>query len=136
LNYLTDDPLNQVHCAPWFMKALPYYDHVFSPRRANLEDLRRLDCPAVSYVPFAYAPELHFPEPSATPEEQERFAAEAVVAGGADCDRVPYMAALIRAGFKVALYGGYWERYPETKAHARGHAAPQTLRKAIREAKV
>jgi len=136
LNYLTDDPLNSAHRSPWFLKALPHYDHVFSPRRANMEDLRRLGCPAVSYMPFAYAPELHFPEPSVTTAEQAQFAAEVVFVGGADCDRVPYMAALIRAGFKVALYGGYWERYPETKAHARGHADPQTLRKAIRGAKV
>ena len=136
LNYLTDDPFNPAHRPPWFLQALPHYDHVFSPRRANMEDLRRLDCPAVSYVPFAYAPELHFPEPSATAEEQARFAAEVVFAGGADCDRVPYMTALIRAGFKVALYGGYWERYLETKAHARGYADPQTLRKAIKGAKV
>jgi spore maturation protein CgeB len=136
LNYLTDDPLNPEHRSPWFLKALPHYEHVFSPRRANMEDLRRLGCPAVSYVPFAYAPELHFPEPSATAEEQTRFAAEVVFAGGADRDRAPYMAALLRAGFKVALYGGYWERYPGTKAHAQGHADPQTLRKAIRGAKV
>ena len=136
LNYLTDDPLNPAHRSPWFLKALPHYDHIFSPRRANMEDLRRLGCPTVSYVPFAYAPGLHFPEPSTTAEEQTQFAAEVVFAGGADCDRVPYMAALIRAGFKVALYGGYWERYRETKAHARGHADPQTLRKAISGAKV
>ncbi len=136
LNYLTDDPWNPAHRTSWFLEALPYYDHIFSPRRANLEDLRRLDCPAVSYVPFAYAPELHFPEPSATTKEQAQFDTDVAFAGGADCDRVPYIAALIRAGFKVALYGGYWERYPETKAHARGHANPQTLRKAIGGAKV
>ena len=136
LNYLTDDPFNPAHRSPWFLKALPHYEHVFSPRRANMEDLCRLGCPAVSYVPFAYAPELHFPEPLAPAEEQARFAAEVVFAGGADCDRVPYIVALIRAGFKLALYGGYWERYPETKAHAQGHADPQTLRKAIRGAKV
>ena len=136
LNYLTDDPFNPAHHSPWFLKGLPHYDHVFSPRRANMEDLRRLGCPMVSYVPFAYAPEVHFPEPSATAEEQTGFGIDVVFAGGADRDRVPYMAALIRAGFKVALYGGYWERYRETKAHARGHADPQTLRKAISGAKV
>jgi spore maturation protein CgeB len=136
LNYLTDDPLNPAHRAAWFLQALPHYDHVFSPRRANMEDLYRLACPAVSYVPFAYAPEVHFPEPSATAEEQTEFDSEVVFAGGADRDRVPYMAALIRAGFKVALYGGYWELYPETKAHARGHLDPQILRKAIRGSRV
>jgi spore maturation protein CgeB len=62
LNFLTDDPWNPAHSAPWFMKALPTYDHVFSPRRANMDDLTRLGCANVHYLPFAYAPELHFPE--------------------------------------------------------------------------
>jgi spore maturation protein CgeB len=136
LNYLTDDPWNPAHRAPWFFEALPLYDHVFSPRCANLEDLRRLGCPEVSYLPFAYAPELHFPEPPVTSKEQAYLTADVVFAGGADRDRVPLIAALIRAGFKVVLYGGYWERFPETSASTRGHADPHTLRKAISGAKV
>jgi hypothetical protein len=136
LNFLTDDPWNPVHRAPWFMKALPFYDHVYSPRRANLDDLRRLGCRRVSYLPFAYAPEMHYPEPPTTNAERERFAADIIFAGGADPDRVDYMAALIRAGFNVALYGGYWTRFSETKFHSRGHADPQTLRKAIGGSKV
>jgi len=136
LNFLTDDPWNPAHKAPWFMRALPHYDCVFSPRRANLADLRGLGCSGVSYLPFAYAPELHFAEPPITVAEQERFAADVVFAGGADSDRVDYLAALIRAGFKVALYGGYWTRFPETKAYSRGQVGPQILRKAIGGAKV
>src|SRR5262249_24597572 len=54
-NYLTDDPWNPAHRAPWFLRALPLYDHVFSPRRSNIGDLRKHGCPAVSYLPFAYA---------------------------------------------------------------------------------
>jgi hypothetical protein len=42
VNYLTDDPWNPAHHAPWFLRAAPQYDYVFSPRRANLGDLRRL----------------------------------------------------------------------------------------------
>jgi len=135
-NYLTDDPWNPAHRAQWFMKALACYDHVFSPRRASLEDLRLLGCAQVSYVSFAYAPELHFPEPPATAQERAQFDADVVFVGGADRDRVPYIAALIRAEFKVALYGGYWERFSETRSYAHGHADPQTLRKAIGGAKV
>ena len=56
--------------------------------------------------------------------------------GGADSDRVPYMVALTRAGLNVALYGGYWTRFPETKAYSRGQADPRTLRKAIGGAKI
>ena len=136
LNYLTDDPWNPAHRARWFFRALPHYDHVFSPRRANLDDLRRLGCPQVSYLPFAYDPSLHFPEPPCTPEEKARFGCDVVFAGGADRDRLPYITALIRAGFRVALYGGYWDRYLETRPYARGHADPKTLRKAIGGAKV
>lgn len=136
MNYLTDDPWNPAHQAPWFLKALPQYDHVFTPRRANVGDLQRLGSPKVAYLPFAYAPELHFSESPTETDEQARFNYDVVFAGGADRDRVPWIAALIRAGFKVGLYGGYWERYPDTRGHTRGHADPKTLRKVIRGAKV
>jgi spore maturation protein CgeB len=112
------------------------YDHAFSPRRANLDDLRRLGGPEVSYLPFAYAPDLHYPEAQVTEDERRSLECDVVFAGGADRDRVPYLAALIRAGFEVGLYGGYWERFPETRNSCRGHADPATLRKAIGGAKV
>ena len=136
LNFLTDDPYNPAHRAPWFMQALLHYDHVFSPRRANLEDLRKLGCKEVSYLPFAYAPEIHFPAPPSTATERERFNADVVFAGGADADRVKYMKAIVCAGYKLALYGGYWEQFPALKACSRGHADPPILRKAIGGAKV
>ena len=60
-NFLTDDPWNRAHYAPWFLRALPCYDHVFSPRRSNLADLRAHGCRDVSWLPFAYSPELHAP---------------------------------------------------------------------------
>ena len=78
---------------------------------------------------------LHFAEPPATDAEKEKFAADTIFAGGADSDRVHYMVALAQAGLNVALYGGYWTRFSETKAYSRGHADPQTLRKAIGGAK-
>jgi|ERR1017187_4862229 hypothetical protein len=136
LNYLTDDPWNPVHRAPWFLRALPQYDYVFSARRASLSQLRRLGCPSACYLPFAYAPKLHFLEPPANELERKQFASDILFAGGADRDRVPFMAALIQADINVALYGGYWERYPQTTGFTRGHADPQTLRKAVSAAKV
>lgn len=135
-NFLTDDPWNPAHHAPWFMNALPFYDHVFSPRRANLGDLRRFGCRQVSYLPFAYAPEAHFAEPPVTDVEKERFGADIVFVGAADHDRIPYITALSRAGFNIALYGGYWTRFPEAKGYNRGQADLQTSRKAIGGAKI
>jgi spore maturation protein CgeB len=136
LNYLTDDPWNRSHRAPWFMDAIRQYDHVFSTRRSNLDDLRQHGCKAVTYLPFAYAPELHYRELPAGSDESSRFSADVAFAGGADSDRVIYVRALIQQGFRVAVYGGYWHRYADTKAHARGHADPATLRKAVAGAKV
>ena len=136
INYSTDDPWNPAMGGDWFLKALPHFDHVFSTRRVVLDDLWRIGCHRASYLPFGYAPEWHFPEPPATAEERTRFAADVMFAGGADRDRVPYMEALIRAGFDVALYGGYWSRHRNLAAHARGHADPSTLRKAVGGAKV
>jgi hypothetical protein len=130
LNFLTDDPWNPEHHAPWFMQALPHYDHVFTPRRANMTQLQALGGPAVTYLPFAYAPEAHFPEP-APAAEASRFRADVVFAGGADPDRVRYATPLIAAGFDVALYGGYWDRYPATRACARGMLDGRGLRHAI-----
>jgi spore maturation protein CgeB len=135
LNYLTDDPWNPAHRAPWFLDALPHYDHVFSPRQSNLETLRAHGCREVSYLPFAYSPSQHYSE-RVQPEEEAMLASDVIFVGGADRDRLPLVSALIAAGLRVALYGGYWNRYPETRTHDRGHADPSILRKATAAARI
>jgi spore maturation protein CgeB len=136
INFLTDDPWNPAHAAPWFMESLIGFDHVLTPRAANLADLRALSARlAVSYLPFGYAPHAHFPE-SAPPSERGQFEADVMFAGGADDDRVAALTPFVRAGLRVALYGGYWDTHPETRAAARGHLDAAGLRKATREAGV
>ncbi|MDP9171219.1 MAG: glycosyltransferase, partial [Acidobacteriota bacterium] len=136
MNFLTDDPWNPQHTAGWFMRALPHYDIVFTPRRANVEDLRRAGCATVRYLPFGYAPDIHFPEPPAGAEEQKLYSADVFFAGGADADRVPYLTALIQADMTVGLYGAYWNRYPETRTSDRGSASHDVLRKAAAGARI
>ena len=131
VNFLTDDPWNRAHYAPWFMEAVTEYDTVFTPRTANVDDLRALGCRQVTYLPFAYAPDIHFSDPPATTNERLHFDSDVVFVGGADPDRVEWMAPLISAGFRVALYGGYWERHSQTRRAARGMADAATVRKAI-----
>lgn len=135
-NYLTDDPWNPALRAPWFMETLPLYDHIFTPRKANLDDLRRAGCNKVTYLQFAYAPELHYPEDFTSEEEKLRFTCDVVFVGGADRDRVPYIRALMKAGLNVHLYGNYWDRYPGFKNIFRGSADPKSLRLAHRGAKI
>jgi hypothetical protein len=136
LNFLTDDPWNPVFSAGWFFDSLRQYDHIFSPRRANLEDLERHGCASVSYLPFGYDPELSFCQEPPTRREWSQFATDMAFVGGGDRDRVPYVDAAIRAGVDVVLYGGYWDRFPETKRYTRGLADVGTVRKATRAAKV
>jgi spore maturation protein CgeB len=136
LNYLTDDPWNPGRHAPWFFKALRHYDHVFSPRRANLEDLKRHGCPAVSYLPFAYSEEIHQMHSGNGCPAADASQPDIVFVGGGDADRVPFMAALIEANFDLRLYGGYWEHFPETRRNACGHITPQEAPRATASAKI
>jgi spore maturation protein CgeB len=135
LNYLTDDPRNPAHRSRFFSEALPYYDHIFSTRLNNIDELENAGCRNVSYLPFAYNPKLHFPQ---APGKEERLIYECDVAfiGGADRDRISYVRRLIQEGFKIALYGGYWDRFPEMRKYARGHIEPETMRKVVSAAKI
>jgi spore maturation protein CgeB len=135
MNFLTDDPWNPAHHAAWFLQALAHYDHVFSPRTANIEDLRALGGPGVSYLPFAYAAAHDVPSSSAGPGDHGP-ACDVVFVGGADRDRVGWVSALLRAGFGVECYGGYWDRFPATRGCARGMAAPNRLAEVLRRGKV
>ena len=136
LNYLTDDPWSPAHHAPWFLQALPLYTRVFTPRKSNMDDLKGIGCLQVQYLPFAYSPELFFKERTATAEELRAHASDIVFVGGGDRDRLPYMTALIKAGFNLALYGGFWDKWKETRSYYRGHANPRTLRIAIGASKI
>ena len=133
MNFLTDDPWNPVHYAGWFLESLREYDHVFSPRRENLKDLRDHGCKQVHHLPFAYSPDVHFPENSPSISID---VPDVVFAGGADADRLPYVRALASAGLKMSLYGGYWDRHADLRAYWHGHAGLAAIRHATSAAKI
>ncbi|PIQ82926.1 MAG: hypothetical protein COV76_00990 [Candidatus Omnitrophica bacterium CG11_big_fil_rev_8_21_14_0_20_64_10] len=132
INYLTDDPWNPAHRSRWFLRALPGYDAVFSTREANLDDLRRIGVPRANHLPFAYAPEIHFPEPAVGSEPE----ADLLFYGGADPDRLKTIRPLIRSGFRVRLVGGYWERDAVCRPCAVGEMDGAGLRRAVAAARV
>ncbi|MGH7969843.1 MAG: CgeB family protein [Limisphaerales bacterium] len=133
-NYLTDDPWNPAHRARWFLRALPFYSAVFSPRRANLADLAHAGCPAVHYLPFAYDPALHYSQ-SPSPGNAG-FASDVLFIGAADPDRLPYTRALIAAGLDLLLFGHGWQRDPLTRRCHCGYADVPTARRATAAAKI
>lgn len=134
-NFLTDDPWNRKHASPWFFETLTSYDCIFSPRHANMPDLRVAGCRQVEYLPFAFAPHVHFRE-SVTETERGELESDAIFAGGGDADRAPYIAALREAGLRIALYGEYWDRYAGTRNLSRGLIPMAGLRKAMAASKL
>ena len=135
-NFLTDDPFNPLLASRWFTKALPEYDTLFNPRHANMDDLHAAGCRTVRYLPFAYAPEIHFPDKPANQAECASLASDLYFVGGADRDRIDCMALLIREGFRLALYGPFWHRHLSTRSAARGIADAVTVRKGAAAGKV
>jgi spore maturation protein CgeB len=125
LNYLTDDPWNPAFCAGWLLESMAGYDHVFSPRKTNIPDLEALRAGTVHYLPFAYDPDLFFPAPPRPAQFDVIFAA------AADADRIPYVHALLQRGYRVGLFGDYWERFRETRGRAGEWLEPARLRPAI-----
>jgi spore maturation protein CgeB len=133
INYSTDDPWNPALHAPWFLSALPSYDVIFTPRRANLNDFRRCGARAVHYMPFGYDPEVHRPWPEDAPQER---GSDILFVGGCDNDRLPLISALAEAGLSLTLFGGYWNRQPQTRAYSRGFADQAVIRAASASAAV
>ena len=82
-NYLTDDPFNPRLRAPWFLSSLTSYARIDTPRRANIQDLRNAGCNCVAYLPFAYAPEIHYPDTCENPD-RDAPPSDVVFAGGGD----------------------------------------------------
>lgn len=135
LNYSTDDPWNPAHRAAWYLDALRQYDHVFTTRRANQSDLERHCGNYATYLPFAYDPEVLIPPPM-DGDLRSKLHAEILFVGGADADRIPIIQSLIQAGFKVAVYGGYWNRDAEIRACDRGLVSPVVIASATLAADV
>jgi spore maturation protein CgeB len=124
VNFSTDDPWNPAHRARWHLEALPLYDTVFTPRRTNVEDLRRLGCRDVRYLPFAYDDRLFGPEPL----RDAATSADVLFVGGADRDRADFFAAYLGHGPQPTLVGGYWERYSHTLPLSVGQKSAAELR--------
>jgi spore maturation protein CgeB len=104
VNYLTDDPWNQIHYRKSFVQNIKHYDHIFSTKDALQLELRAEGCTSTSWLPFAYDPSLHKPV-GASKETEVIF-----VGTGAE-ERLPWLNALNDlTGIKKQVYGNGWSK--------------------------
>ena len=128
VNFSTDDPFNPVHRSRWQLRTLPVYDIVFTPRRANIEDLRTLGCKDVRYLPFGYDEDLFDPSASA-PQGTQVPNLDVLFVGGADRDRAAFFDAYIQSGLKPTFVGGYWSHYRHTRSASLGLLQADEIRR-------
>ena len=127
--FLTDDPWNRHFSAKWFFEALPHYDAVFTPRRANIDDLSAHGCRDVRYLRFGYDPRHFHSDP-------QTKTVDAFFAGAADAERTAFLAPLLNGEFNVQLAGDFWAKQPATRDYAAGHFDPRELRRGTARARV
>ncbi len=138
VNYATDDPLNPRVSTRDLIEAIPLYDLYACTKRTIMADVAKAGCPHVVYMPFAYKPTVHFPEPPETVEEHRRFDSDVAFIGGCDRDRVPFFRALVKAmpDLKLVLYGSFWNRSLSLRPYWRGLALGRDFRMALGGTKI
>jgi spore maturation protein CgeB len=138
VNYATDDPFNSRVSTQDLIDAIPLYNLYACTKRAIMADVVRAGCANAIYVPFAYKPSVHYPEPPATLEEHRRFDSDVVFIGGCDNDRIPFFTELLRKmpRLNLKLYGGFWSRHPSLRRYWCGFAMGREYRMALGGAKI
>ena len=139
VNYMTDDPFNPRHRSPTALRSIPAYDLYMSLKPAVDDDLRKAGARRICRSWFAYDPTLHFPE-LPPPGEAARWSADVTFIGGADADRASLLAPVRRWAEEhdksFAVFGGFWDRFPDYVAHYRGFATGAAYRYALGSAGV
>lgn len=88
-------------------RVVPLYDWIFPSKSANLEELRRLGAPRVSYLPLGYDETAHYPvRPNR--RQAERYGGEVIFAGTYTAERARCLSAV--SDFKLAVWGGHWRK--------------------------
>ena len=133
LHWSTDDPWNPNCFAGWYLRTLPQYDAVFTPRRSNMVDFQNLGCRNVVWLPFAYDPDLFARPPN---DGRSGFVHDVVFVGGADRDRAEFFSEFIRHGGSPFLVGGFWHRWPAFRELSLGPQTADELTRITAAAKV
>jgi spore maturation protein CgeB len=89
--------------------AIPAYNHIFTTRLVNVEEVRPHNT-NVEFFPFAYYPRIHRPVPIPK-SEQKRWNVDVVFIGTWERERCQLLEYLVtRVPARYAIYGSQWDK--------------------------
>jgi len=127
INYTNDDPFGAHRNGLRFrlyLKALPYYDLLAVVRTVNVHEATVHGAQRVVRVFMSADEEAHRPH-KVTPETRSRYRSEVAFIGTWMPERGQFMAALVRLGLPLSIWGDRWHKAREwsiIKSHWRGAA--------------
>ena len=98
-----------------FRRAAALRSRLLAPSRQPRRSTVGMGARRSRICPLATIRNCAFSQEPSSAEEWSRLATDVVFVGGADRDRVPFLEAVIQTGVQVALYGGYWDRFAQTR---------------------
>lgn len=109
--YNNDDPFSKKHpFYMWrnFLKAVPYYDHIFVYRQKNIDDYKKIGYLNTSLLRSYYLAENNFPIEKLP---SDKYVCDVIFVGHWENDgRDEYVKAIIDARINFKLYGPEWQR--------------------------
>lgn len=122
-HYNPDDPFGSYKDG-WsiFKAAVPEYDIHFVPKTCNVPEYQALGARRVEVFDRSYDPTLHRPV-ELTVREKLRYECDVGFIGTWAPEREASMAALVKAGLPLAIWGNGWQHgsyWPQLKRHHRG----------------
>jgi spore maturation protein CgeB len=107
LHHYGDDLANAGVTTPTLRSAVAAYDHFFTSKSHNLEDLRTRGCRSVTFVTCGYMPGYHEPV-TVSDEERAAYGSDLVFLGTYEEERAALLERLCDRGLRI--WGTGWER--------------------------
>ncbi|MCB9853104.1 MAG: glycosyltransferase [Phycisphaerales bacterium] len=110
VNSFSDDFKNPIIQSRHYDKCIRRYDHIFTPREQNFDEMKHRGARSVSKFWKGFDPGLHKPV-QLTADEQAKFGADVVFVGHAEPNRIETLSAIAELPINFKVWGYNWEKY-------------------------
>ena len=111
LIFLSEDDIIARHNASyWFKFGLHSYDHVFTTKQFNIDELLLIGAKKVHLISDSFCKEVHFPC-KLTSDEKKNYSADVSAIGAFEIERYNSLLYIAKKGVRVSVWGGNWDNY-------------------------